>query len=121
MKVGAYAVMLMLAFSPAVVQAQSAGIAEQPAAPAAPATASMRDHLMPSTAAAAITAPAVTQQAAHETVLQPVVVSHRGGVAYMIAGAALFAGGLIAGGGAGTVLILAGAGIGAYGLYLHFS
>ena len=128
MKVGAYAVAVLLALSPAVALAQSAGNASEPSAPAAtpavastPAAPRMREQLMPTPAAAAITAPAVTQQASHETVVQPTKVSHRGGTAYMIAGAALFAGGLIAGGGAGTVLILAGAGIGAYGLYLHFN
>jgi len=40
--------------------------------------------------------------------------------AFMVAGAALFLAGIIAGGDAGAVLMLGGAGIGAYGVYLHF-
>jgi len=40
--------------------------------------------------------------------------------AFMVAGAALFVAGIIAGGDAGAVLMLGGAGIGAYGVYLHF-
>jgi len=41
-------------------------------------------------------------------------------VAMMIAGGALFVAGAIVGGDAGTLLMVGGAGIGAYGLYVHF-
>jgi hypothetical protein len=41
-------------------------------------------------------------------------------VAYMIAGGALFIGGLLVEGNVGAIMALSGAGIGAYGLYLHF-
>jgi len=44
----------------------------------------------------------------------------RGGLPYMIAGGALFVGGLIAGGTAGTVLMIGGGVVGAYGLILYF-
>lgn len=40
--------------------------------------------------------------------------------ALMIAGAALFVAGILTGGDAGAVLMLGGAGIGAYGVYQHF-
>lgn len=40
------------------------------------------------------------------------------GTALAIVGGALFVGGLIAGGDAGTIMVISGAGIGAYGLYL---
>lgn len=40
--------------------------------------------------------------------------------ALMIAGAALFVAGILTDGDAGAVLMLAGAGVGAYGVYLHF-
>jgi len=40
--------------------------------------------------------------------------------ALMIAGAALFVAGILTNGDAGAVLMLAGAGVGAYGVYLHF-
>jgi hypothetical protein len=52
---------------------------------------------------------------------RPALVRRRGpGFALMIAGGALFVAGLLTGGSAGTVMDLAGAGIGAYGLYLYF-
>ncbi len=43
------------------------------------------------------------------------------GSALAIVGGALFVGGLVAGGDAGTLMVLAGAGIGGYGLYLMLS
>jgi hypothetical protein len=52
---------------------------------------------------------------------QPVMTGHHGpGFGLMIAGGALFVAGLLTGGTAGTVMDLAGAGIGAYGLYVYF-
>jgi hypothetical protein len=69
-------------------------------------------------------APAVSVEVNAETakaVNQPVMAARGGGVPYMVAGLALFVAGLIIDDNdAGTVLVLAGAGIGAYGLYLHF-
>jgi hypothetical protein len=51
----------------------------------------------------------------------PAVVQARGrSVAYMLAGAALFVGGALIGGDAGTLLMIGGVGFGAYGIYLHF-
>jgi hypothetical protein len=44
----------------------------------------------------------------------------RGGMPLMIAGGALFVAGLIAGGDAGTILMIGGGAVGAYGLYLYF-
>jgi hypothetical protein len=52
---------------------------------------------------------------------QPVMAGHHGpGFGLLIAGGALFVAGLLTGGTAGTVMDLAGAGIGAYGLYVYF-
>lgn len=42
------------------------------------------------------------------------------GLPYMIAGGVLFVAGAIAGGDAGTILMLGGAGIGAYGTFVYF-
>ena len=81
-----------------------------------PARTSLRDQLMPANVVT-MNAPAnVTEH----TAMQPMAIKHSSGAGEMIAGAALFVAGLIVGGSAGTVLLLAGAGIGAYGLYLHF-
>ena len=102
------AVALMVCLAPVALHAQ------------APARSTMRDQLMPATAAVVVSAPMV-QPATPNAAAQPSAAAYRSsGTPYMIAGAALFAAGIIAGGGAGTVLVLAGAGIGAYGLYLHF-
>lgn len=95
---------------------------EQTQAQAAPA---LRDRLMPAGLATALIAAAPTtaqdENAAARKAIEPVMAGHRSGTPYIIAGAALFVAGiLIANGGASTVLELAGAGIGAYGLYLYF-
>jgi hypothetical protein len=50
---------------------------------------------------------------------QPMAPSNRS-VALMVAGGALFVAGAIAGGDVGGVLMLGGAIVGAYGVYLHF-
>jgi hypothetical protein len=52
--------------------------------------------------------------------LDAAAVSGRG-TALAIVGGALFVGGLVAGGDAGTAMIVVGAGVGAYGLYLMLS
>jgi hypothetical protein len=101
---------------PGMLQAQS--VQQAPAAQTAPAP-SLRDQLMPS-GTAALTAPAVTSD--NETLQpnQPVMQRRGAGTGLMIAGAALFIGGLLIGGDAGTAVAVAGAAIGAYGLYVYF-
>lgn len=42
------------------------------------------------------------------------------GIPFMVAGAALFVSGAVVGGNGGTILMLSGAGIGAYGLFVYF-
>ena len=111
-----FALALSALFIPALAQAQAAGQPQQP---------TLRDQLMPSGAAIMVTAPAIASEqdkAAEEKLAnQPALQRGGSGVGYMIAGLALFVAGLIIeDDDAGTVLILAGAGIGAYGLYLHF-
>lgn len=105
---------------PAALNAQS-GQGAQP---------SLRDQLMPTGNAVMATTPAAAatsaekaaqDKTAEEKANQPVMAARGSGVGYMIAGLALFVAGLVIDDNdAGTVLILAGAGIGAYGLYLHF-
>ncbi|HEX6559098.1 MAG TPA: hypothetical protein VF021_06530 [Longimicrobiales bacterium] len=107
MKSGIITAVLLLSIVPAALHAQS------------PAKRTMHERLMPEGAALTLTAPVAEAPAATRTP-KPVAVEHGTSIAYMIVGGALFAGGLIAGGDAGTVLILAGAGVGAYGLYLYF-
>lgn len=114
----AFAIAIMA--GPAALNAQTAPAAQAP----------LRDQLMPAgNAVLAITpAPVATaaEKAAEDKIAeekpnQPVMAARGSGVGYMIAGLALFVAGLIIDDDdAGTVLILAGAGIGAYGLYLHF-
>jgi len=45
---------------------------------------------------------------------------NRAGIPLMVAGGAAFVAGIIAGGDAGTILMLGGGGIGAWGLYVYF-
>lgn len=127
MKIRIYAVATALCVSPAVLQGQSAPVsqaaAEQSAAEqsAAPVATSLREQLMPSAVTLAVTAPATRENTDAARPLVPPVAAARGaGLPLMIAGGALFVAGLIAGGDGGTVLVIAGAGIGAYGLYLYF-
>ena len=52
---------------------------------------------------------------------QPTDLASRGqGIALMIAGGAVFVAGVITGGDAGTLLMVGGAVVGGYGIYLHF-
>jgi hypothetical protein len=75
-------------------------------------------HLAPS--ASLLFAPMVLekQETARE-VAQPAL-SQRDGFGLMIAGGALFVAGVLVGGDAGTIMAVAGAGAGAYGMYLYF-
>ena len=107
--------------APAALHAQSASTEPQPSEPKAAAP-SLRDQLMPPPAQLMVTAPVIAEsKSTQPAVAQPVMANGGSGVGYMIAGAALFVAGLLVDNSdAGTVLVLAGAGIGAYGLYLHF-
>ena len=80
---------------------------------------SMRDRLMPTQAAVTLTSHAQPIVLKSNTI-EPVMINRGGGMGYMLAGAALFVAGLVVDGDAGTIMVLAGAGIGAYGLYVHF-
>jgi len=51
---------------------------------------------------------------------QPVLAARGESVALMVAGGALFVAGAIVGGDAGTLLMVGGAVVGAYGVYLYF-
>ena len=106
-----------LATLPGTLQAQS--VSEQPPAAQAPAP-SLRDQLMPTAASAVLTAPAVATKNDAAQPIQPVMQRRGSGRGFMIAGAALFVGGLVMGGDAGTAVAVAGAAIGAYGLYIYF-
>ncbi|HUP90469.1 MAG TPA: hypothetical protein VM100_14015 [Longimicrobiales bacterium] len=79
----------------------------------------MHEQLMPTQAALTLTAHAQPVSLKLNTI-EPVMISRGGGMGYMLAGAALFIAGLVVDGDAGTIMVLAGAGIGAYGLYVHF-
>ena len=107
-----------LAALPGMLQAQSAPEQNTPTQTAAE-TRSLRDQLMPAGNAAAVTAPAVATEKSEYQPNQPVM-ARGSGTGYMIAGAALFIGGLLIGGDAGTAVAVAGAAIGAYGLYIYF-
>ncbi len=103
-----------------VAQQVAQAITAEPSEAAAP---TLRQQLMPAAAAALARAPLTIDRVAAteaKTVAQPAAYSRGSGTVYMIVGAALFAAGIIADNDASTVLILAGAGIGAYGIYLHF-
>lgn len=104
---------------PAALNAQSAPTAQP----------SLRDQLMPAGNAVLATTPApiattaenVSEEKGADNVNQPVMAARGQGVGLMIAGLALFVAGLVIDDNdAGTVLVIAGAGIGAYGLYLYF-
>jgi len=112
------AIAFALATMPGMVQAQSAQ-QQVPAAETATAP-SLRDQLMPTGAAAALAAPAVAAESDVMQPNQPVMQRRGSGAGFMIAGAALFIGGLLIGGDAGTAVAVAGAAVGAYGLYIYF-
>lgn len=119
LRISALAFLLIL---PAAATAQDAN---NPSPTTATTAESLRERLMPAGVAALVTAPAamVEKTETKETTPAPTVVVARrsSGVGLMIAGGALFVAGLLVDDDdAGTVLVLAGAGIGAYGLYLYF-
>lgn len=114
-----------LCITPVALQAQST-TPEQPqrveqSQVTEPKAASLRDKLMPANAGLRVTAPSVTETALESNpTITRTAVARSSGTALMIVGGALFVAGLLADGDAGTLLVVAGAGIGAYGLYLHF-
>lgn len=125
MKVPMIVLALAWLATPVAIQAQSAAPAQLPQMELSQETestpTSLRDKLLPDGAALQITAPSAAEDSQKEApVITHVAARRSAGTPLMIVGGALFVGGLLAGGDAGTVLIVAGAGIGAYGLYLHF-
>jgi hypothetical protein len=93
---------------------------EQPQQPTAPKAASLREKLMPANAGLQITAPLITENPSEDTpAITHAALARSSGKPLMFVGGALFVAGLLAGGDAGTLLVVAGAGIGAYGLYLY--
>jgi hypothetical protein len=82
----------------------------------------LQQRLMPEAVTATLLAPAAidVRETREIQPAQPANMASGPGVGLMIAGAGLFVAGLIVGDDAGTVLAVAGAGIGAYGLYLYF-
>lgn len=108
----------MLIALPAALSAQEPAVA--PSADQNKPT--LQQRLMPeSTAKLLAPAPAVAETESKTETLQPAVAARGAGVGLMIAGGALFVAGLIIGGDAGTVVAVAGAAIGAYGLYQYFN
>jgi hypothetical protein len=92
--------------------------AEAPAAPAHNAPLTAAQQLAP--AASLLFAQVAVTETAAPVVAQPAALSRRDGFGMMIGGGALFVAGLLVGGDAGTIMALAGGGVGAYGLYLYF-
>ena len=113
------AIAFALATLPGMLRAQSA--AEQAQSAPTANTPALRDQLMATAVGATVLAPAVaaTQNEASQP-NQPLMQRRGSGTGYMIAGAALFIGGLLIGGDAGTAVAVAGAAIGAYGLFVYF-
>lgn len=114
---------LFLAAAPAAF-AQDAQLAQQePATQPVPQQPTLQERLMPAHAAT-LMAPGVTEDArmsAVESDVASTLAQSRGaGTGLIIAGGALFIAGLLIGDDAGTVLAVAGAAVGAYGLYLYF-
>ena len=107
---------LMIA-SPAAASAQQTqpeqAVTQETAKP------TMQQQLMPD-ATAKLIAPVESKNVAENDAVQPMMQSRGSATGLMIAGAALFIAGLVVGGDAGTVVAIAGAAIGAYGLYLYF-
>lgn len=119
------------------VEAQTAGVTTTPGAspfvagamPTAPAAASeaspATDRLSPAAAPPALlpgsSLPSVDGGASVPVPAAPVPqVRDRSGIPFMVAGAALFVSGAIVGDRGGTILMVGGAGIGAYGLFVFY-
>ena len=122
MKRIAYSVAFMLCAIPGMLTAQTAVVSQAETIRAENQAPALRDQLMPSGAALTVTAPAAeaTVEATDKAVNQPAFQRGGSGTGYMIAGAALLVAGLLIEGDAGTLVAVAGAAIGAYGLFLHF-
>lgn len=126
MKARFAATLFALLVAPAALSAQgafqtAAATADRPAVESP--TPSLRDRLMPAGSFVMVDAPAPVvagEKMGARKPIEPAIAGHRSGTPYMIAGAALFLAGILIDNSAGTVLELAGAGIGAYGLYLYF-
>jgi hypothetical protein len=113
---------LLLVAAPAAY-AQDAQLAQQESASQEAPKPTLQERLMPANAAALIApvAPEETRMTAVESDVAHTIAQSRGtGTGLIIAGGALFVAGLLVGDDAGTVLAVAGAAIGAYGLYLYF-
>ena len=80
----------------------------------------VQQQLMPESTAKLLVPAAETNSVAEKDVKQPTMAARGSATGMMIAGGALFVAGLVIGGGVGTVVAVAGAAIGAYGLYLYF-
>lgn len=115
MKQSRYLLAFLLCLIPVAARAQ----APQATATTPDQPASLRTQLMPTGDALRLQAPAHAEESVAK-VSAGAQAARGGDFAYMIAGGALFVAGLLVGGDAGTILVLAGAGIGAYGIYLHF-
>lgn len=89
--------------------------------PAAPTAVSAAERLRPTMASATLI-PGISFAAADVDELERSVLYQRrsSGIPLMAAGAVLFFAGAIIGDDAGTVLMLGGAGVAAYGVYLYF-
>ena len=87
-------------------------------------TPTLLERLTPPAPASSEAAPrwrADEQKNTTRSALQPAMPAIRGeSVALMIAGGALFVAGILTGDGAGALLMVGGAAVGAYGLYLHY-
>lgn len=107
---------LLLLAAPAAFAQDARVTSDEPAKP------TLQERLMPE-AASALLAPVKSEEprtAAAEGEVASAVQTRGTGTGLMIAGGALFVAGLLIGDDAGTVLAVAGAAIGAYGLYIYF-
>ena len=108
---------LLFAFMVAV---PSAGFAQEIAAPVEPAKPTLQQQLIPEGTAKLLAPVLETKDVGEKSSAQPMMQSRGSSTGMIIAGGALFIAGLLIGGSAGTVVAVAGAAIGAYGLYLYF-
>lgn len=82
--------------------------------------------LVPDAGTVELLAPMQLTQPRTDEIVAPVLLQpqartrNRAGVPLMVAGGAAFVAGIIAGGDAGTILMLGGAGVGAWGAYVYF-
>ena len=74
----------------------------------------------PRASASLLEVPAFGEIAEPTLLLPQARVRNRRGIPLMVAGGAAFVAGIIAGGDAGTILMLGGAGVGAWGIYVYF-